>query len=134
MFLPLWAFFSISVYSYIYEHSPILKKAQRSRPKHLDGKVCSCPPHIVAINPPKDTEKYIADNEVVWSNINFWTISPREQTTETVRGRWFVIRVPPQKSIQCNLYKQATSVKQPVGQVPRMIVLYRLPCISFPYS
>ena len=39
------------------------------RKKHLDRNVCSCPSNIVTINPPKDTEKYIADDEAVRSNI-----------------------------------------------------------------
>ena len=77
------------------EHTPIRKKAQRAKPKPLDWNMCSCPSYIVTIDPPKDTEKYIADDKAVRSNIKLLTNSPRGQTTETVRGRWFVIRVPP---------------------------------------
>ena len=51
--------------------------------------------YIVTIDPPKDTEKYIADDKAVRSNINLLTNSPRGQTTKTARGRRFVIRVPP---------------------------------------
>ena len=46
---------------------PIKKGPER--PKRLDGKVCTYPFYIVTINPPKDTEKYIADDEEIRSNI-----------------------------------------------------------------
>ena len=39
------------------------------RPKRLDENVCSCPSYIVTIDPPKNTEKYSADDKAVWSNI-----------------------------------------------------------------
>ena len=70
-----------------------------SRPKHLDGNVYSCPKYTVTIDPPKNTEKYIKNDEAVWSNIKLFANTPRGQTTETVRGQQFVIRVPPQKYI-----------------------------------
>ena len=34
-----------------------------------DVNVCSCPCYTVTIDPSKDTEKYIADDEAVWSSI-----------------------------------------------------------------
>ena len=39
------------------------------RPKRLEWNVCSCPLYIVTIDPPKDTEKYIPDDEVVRSTV-----------------------------------------------------------------
>ena len=96
MFWPLWAFFSIGVCSC--EHTPILSThigvssvhtlmwahtdTQEGpiarRLKRLDGNVCSFPPYIATINPPKDTENHIVDDEVVQSNINLLTNNPIE--------------------------------------------------------
>ena len=33
--------------------------------------MCSCPSYIVTIDPPKDTEKYIASDKAVWSSIKY---------------------------------------------------------------
>ena len=43
------------------------------RLKCLEGNMCSCLTYIVTINPPKDTEKYFANDEAVRSNINLLT-------------------------------------------------------------
>ena len=43
------------------------------RPKCLDGNVCSHPSYTVTINPPKDTGKYIVDDEEVRFNIKLLT-------------------------------------------------------------
>ena len=48
----------------MYEHTPDTEEG-RERLTRLHGNVCSCPPYIVRIDPPKDTEKYIADDEMV---------------------------------------------------------------------
>ena len=43
------------------------------RLKRLGGNVCFCPRYTVTIDPPKDTEKYIADDKVVQCNIKRFT-------------------------------------------------------------
>ena len=46
------------------------------RLKHLDGNVCFCLSYLITINSPKTTEKNIADDETVRSNIKLLTNSP----------------------------------------------------------
>ena len=62
---PLWAFFRAHTNT---EEGPEWLK-------RLDEKLCFCPPYmfIVTIDPLKDTEKYIADDEAVRSSIKLFT-------------------------------------------------------------
>ena len=52
---------------------------------------------IVTIDPSKRHRQYIADDEAVWFNQKLLTNIPIKDTTEAARGRWFVVRVSPQK-------------------------------------
>ena len=51
-------------------------------PSSMPNRLDCCPPYIVIIHLPKDTEKYSADDEVVWSNIKLNSL----QSKHMVRG------------------------------------------------
>ena len=78
MFWPLWAFFIIGV--------SVCSSTEKGpeKPKGLDENVCSCS-NIVTIDPPKDTEKYIAGDEAVRSNIKLLTKTPIQDKRPRLR-------------------------------------------------